>query len=372
MSADVGIMTFHKAQNYGSVLQAYALQKTIIKLGKSCEIIDFSNEKQKEMYLPYIKNDNFKHTARNIITFFHIRTFERHYNDFTKFLDECLILSPDSYTTEGELVGADKNYKCIIAGSDQVWNIMCYDADDAYFLGFADDVRKIAYAPSFGAKNLLTYAADVDKYRRLLNDFDMLSIREKNGQKWLKEMLGYEVPILLDPTFLLKKDEWESMIDAPMIDGDYILYYSFHYSKQISMIVKKMSRKLKLPVYVLSARAQFYNGCQFLGFKLVEHSGPKEFLNAFKYAKIIFTNSFHGAAFSSILHKKFYFLYGDAHNKDDDRATFLIEQLGIQDCVVKSNELNKITLEEKFDYNTVEDRLEPLREDSISFLRENI
>lgn len=372
MSIDIGIMTFHKAQNYGSVLQAYALQRTIIKLGKSCEIIDFSNEKQREMYLPYVKNDSFKHVVRNAITFFHIKTFKRHYNDFVKFLEDYLILSSESYSTEEELFGIEDNYKCLIAGSDQVWNIRCYDADDAYFLGFAKNVKKVAYAPSFGAKNLLTYADDVDRYRKYLNDFDVLSIRERNGQKWLEELLGYKVPIFVDPTFLLKKSEWESLIGSPMITGNYILYYSFHYSSQISRIVKRLSKKFKLPVYVLSARAEYYNGCQLLGFKLVEHSGPKEFLNAFKYAKIIFTNSFHGAAFSSILHKKYYFLYGEVQNKDDDRATFLIEQLGIQDCVVRPDELDRITLDETFDYNIVEEKLEPLREDAIRFLRENI
>ena len=368
MKKDVGIMTFHRAQNYGSVLQAYALQQTILKLGKSCEIIDFSNERQKEMYLPFTKNDNIKHFVRNIITSFHLKTFKRHYNDFEEFLKNHLILSKDSYSTYDSLVGIEKNYNCLLAGSDQVWNIKCYDADDAYFLGFAKDVKKVAYAPSFGAKNLLTYADDIDKYKNYLQDFSNISIREKNGQKWLNELLGYDVPIYVDPSFLLTKSEWEKMIGEPMIKGKYILYYSFHYSTQISKTVKELSKKFGLPVYILSARAQYYYGGQALGFKLVEHSGPLEFLNAIKHATIIFTNSFHGAAFSTILHKKFYFLYGNVQNKDDDRATFLIEQLGIQECVVKMDELDRIVLEQTFDYDNAEKILKPLRDEAVKYL----
>lgn len=368
MKKDVGIMTFHKAQNYGSVLQAYALQETILKIGRSCEIIDFSNVRQKEMYLPFIKNNNFRHLVRNIITSFHLRTFERHYHDFEMFLDKYLLLSADSYSAFENLVGIEKKYKCLVAGSDQIWNVKCYDADDAYFLGFAKDVKKVAYAPSFGAKNLLTYAKDVNKYKNYLLDYSAISVREKNGQKWLKELLGYKVPIYVDPTFLLTKEEWEKMIGNPIIQKDYILYYSFHYSLQISKIVKKLSKKFGLPVYILSARAQYYYGGQALGFKLVQHSGPLEFLNVIKYANIVFTNSFHGVAFSTILHKKFYFLYGSIQNKDDDRATFLIEQLGIQDCVVRTDELHKIVLEENFDYDKTESILKPLREEAIKYL----
>ena len=219
----IGIITFHASHNCGSMLQAYALCKVLRdEYHQDAELIDFSNSGSRQMYSLW-NNKMFYRSGRpimnvlktNISNLFHYKAVKSVMNDYEAFSSKYLQKSKGTYKNTKQLKGIEQNYDMLLSGGDQVWNICCTDADDAYFLSFAHNVKKVAYSPSLGAMNILKYAKNPDKYRKYLLDYDFLSVRELNGQKWLKELVGEDVPIVPDPTLLLSADEWCKVLPVP-------------------------------------------------------------------------------------------------------------------------------------------------------------
>mgnify|MGYP002797055532 FL=1 len=214
----IGIITFHASLNCGSMLQAFALQNVLAeKYGAEVEIINYSNWGQRNYYANW---DWFLRPAvlrSNIKALFHYDAIEKMRTDYLEFENQYLNLTPKLMKYKHELNGIDKNYDIVVAGGDQVWNVRCRDADDAYFLSFVKNAKKVAYSPSLGARNINTECINPGKYAKLVKDFDYLSVREDNGQKWLKELTGIEVPIVADPTVLLTGNEWCEKLNIPEV-----------------------------------------------------------------------------------------------------------------------------------------------------------
>lgn len=366
---NVGIMTFHASNNCGSMLQAYALQKTLIHLNVNNEIIDYSNKKQRHLYSFIRFPINHHDILHNFGVLLFFPVFFKHYNDYKHFKNNYLDLSKENYKTLKDLLRISNDYEIYIAGSDQVWNIMCPDADDAYFLNFTNK-KKVAYSPSFGNTVIERFSQDVDKYRRLLNDFSYISIRECNGAKWIKHLIGRTVPVLLDPSLLLSYEEYTGLIkELDVISEKYIFYYAFSYSDEVNEYVKKISNKLKLPVYVIDARGWLKKAWKY-GFKLYKHSGPLYFINLLFNAELVLTTSFHGTAFSVIGHKNFWFIDSKMRDPDDDRAYTLIRGLNLEDRMILGEKLMKINIMEKVNYSIADELLNKQKVKSLNFLKQ--
>jgi hypothetical protein len=373
MIKKVGIITFHASHNCGSILQAYSLQKILHnRFNMESEIINFSNRKQQEMYSVYCKNNNIRKMIKNVIAYFHSDLLRQHYEDYNNFINEKLVLSKDQYSEAKELAGIEKNYSLLISGGDQIWNIKCYDADDAYFLNFASNVKKIAYAPSLGAINILKYAKDPGMYRRFLSDYKYLSVREYNGQRWLEELTGNKIAITADPTLLISKEEWEKEIGERIVKDDYIFYYSFHYPHEVNKVIKKISKKTGLPVVMLDAKAWAIRGVKYNGFEITPNGGPDIFLNLMKHAKLVLTLSLHGTIFSAALEKSFWYLDSSLHNDDDDRASFLLNQLNLTQRFVHIKDIMNKDLFEEIDYQTTRRCINEMQIKSLEYLEEAI
>ena len=151
----VGIITFHHSYNCGSMLQAFALQSVIEQLGYEAEIIDFSNAGQKQLYSVTQPNNSIKNILKNIILFPYKARIKKNFDSFEEFKNTEFHLSPESYSRMKQLT--DSRYFSVVTGSDQVWNITIEDGDDAYYLPWVKKARKVAYAPSFGAKNVMGF-----------------------------------------------------------------------------------------------------------------------------------------------------------------------------------------------------------------------
>ena len=209
----IGIITFHASHNNGSMLQTLALQSILEKKYKcQVEIINFSNSGQRNMYAVLPKADNYKRVIKNIIWITKYNELKKQYNSYNDFLKKYFHLSEREYTFSEELKELDNNYDAVIAGSDQVWNIACRDADDAYYLNFLNNTPKYAYAVSFGANNPFELDGDKRIHSDYIKAFKKISVREKNAQKWIEEAMGNRVPICLDPTMLLDKEQWENIV----------------------------------------------------------------------------------------------------------------------------------------------------------------
>ena len=365
------IITFHNSDNCGSMLQALALQNKLEEYTNTeVSIIDFSNEGQQELYSIYEKPTSIKKIVKNIMFTPVYGKLKKQKEDYRKFT-EYFNLTNEEYHQNSELEELNGKYDYFVCGSDQVWNVKCPDADDAYFLNFAHEGVKIAYAPSLGGANLADVADDPEKYVDLMNDIKYISIREANGKKWLEQMLNREVPMILDPTLLLSKDEWlKYELKDRVINGDYIFYYAFHYSKEQNEIVKSISKKLGMPVITMDIKRWVLKGVSAYGVKLSPKFGPAAFLNLMNNASMVLTRSFHGVAFSTIFEKKFWMLGKLTNPNGDDRAASILNQLGLTDRMVSLDEISSgLDLDQKIDYTKVKEKLVSLQKNSIDFIK---
>lgn len=377
----IGILTFHDSHNCGSMLQAFALCNILrSEFYQNAEVIDFTNEGSRQMYSLWNKQILYKSGKPNIdviltnlSNLFHSKAIKNVMNDYNNFSKLYIHKSVNSYKKASDLIGIEKNYDMLISGGDQIWNIRCADADDAYFLCFAHQIKKVAYSPSLGAMNIQKYAKDPNKYRDYLLDFNCLSVREVNGQKWLQELTGKSIPIVPDPTLLYSADEWCKVLPIPRISGDYIFNYAFSYANDDNnKLLKHISDRYNLPVYIIDARSFYrYKLGERFGFKLYEKSGPLAFLGLMKNAKLVLTQSFHGTLFAAKFNN-FFWSYKNAvvRNPDDDRARCILNQLGLIDHYQTFSDLKDMDLFSQIDYDSVNKKLNKLSKHGRLFISE--
>ncbi|MGN1131304.1 MAG: polysaccharide pyruvyl transferase family protein [Ruminococcus sp.] len=371
MANKIGIITFHSSHNCGSMLQAYALQTVLNKkFNQDAEIINFVNKGSKNLY-GYIDFRPKKSAIRhNLHTLCHFPVVKKSRADYMEFSDKYLKIAPKEYHNSKQLSELNGKYDIFVAGGDQVWNLLCPDADDAYYLDFVKDAKKVSYSPSFGGNNINNVADDTEKYDRLLKDFDFLSVREPNGQKWIKELTGIEVPIIADPTLLLTKEEWLSQFELPKIEEPFIFNYAFfHNNPQANTALQKMSKEMGMPVYMLDMKSWHTYRLDKYGIKCFEKTGPLAFISLMANAELVLTQSFHGTLFSALFHKQFWSYHAPIiKKKDDDRATAIMKQLGLSDRYVVIDDLPNQDYLKKIDYSNTDKLINDLREKAFKYI----
>jgi hypothetical protein len=321
----IGIITFHNSYNCGSMLESYAMQKVIEKRNMHPEIVNFSSNGQKELYSVFFKNKGIKNIIKNILILPHYNRIKNNNNKYEEFKNKNFRLSKKY--TENDII-SEKEYDTVIAGSDQIWNITIKDASDVYFLNWVNNAKKVAYAPSFGAKNILKYSNTPDKYKNYIDQFDALSIRENNGKKWIKDLCNKDIPVLIDPTLLLNRNDYEPLEDKEnKINGKYIFFYCPSFDVEICKYVKQISKKYNLQVITWSTKSYITKRIRRFGFKLPKYENPSMYLSLIKNAELVITTSFHGTIFSTIYRKKFITVKNGEMYGDDDRVKTLLEQI---------------------------------------------
>lgn len=326
----VGIITFHAAHNYGSMLQAYALQQVVLSMGYDCEIINFRSIVQKEQYKPiFMVGTLYGKCVRFIIQATYALGILKKHRLFERFLKEELILSKKEYTTLKDLESENFNYDYYISGSDQIWNTYTIDFNYAYFLPFVKSGKRIAYAPSMGPHLGIDKFGNLDSISDLLKKYDALSVREIAGSKYIANLINKPVTTVLDPTLLLDSQRYNELIcNKPLIKGEYIFIYSPNYNERVYEMAYKLGKKYNKKV-VLSQGFRTKEEMLKWGRKLKIYAavGPKEFLNLCKNASIICCDSFHAVVFSILFKKCFFVLDG----MRDNRISNLLQITDLQD-----------------------------------------
>ncbi len=371
--AKIGIITFHASHNCGSFMQAYALQHFLNNNELPSEIINFSNQGQRDFYRPIPKIDNVKTFIKNVVLLPHKNILHATYSRYNNFIKNNLKLSSKEFNSNSELKEASFSYDAYVSGSDQIWNITIADSDDAYFLDFVKKGKKIAYAPSFGAKNIASYTtpSEYNKYKKLLSSYDNLSVRENNGRKWLREMLNEDVPVVLDPTLLLDQEDYISLeqpLDDKLQKNKYIFYYSPSYNKKINRLVAKIAKKYNLKVVAWNPKNFYLKGMNFSNFYLPKIQNPGVYLSLIKNSAMVVTTSFHGTIFSTIYRKKFWTIKNGGMFGDDDRVKTLIDQLHISERLIPMQFDGNFDYLQMPDYSVYEKELPKLRKKSVDFL----
>lgn len=358
----VGIITFHASHNYGSMLQAFALCKTLEMHGCEVEIINFRSEKQYKLYpFPFdFKNRTVKGFIGDVLLG-PISAISK-WSKYEDFMKKNLPLTRE-YHSFNELQSEKWSFDVLIVGSDQIWNTHCLDWDEAYFGNFIDkSITKIAYAPSMGR----CPEENVDKnvVKSLCHGFKHLSVREPRTLDFLKSAgIKQNIDIVLDPTLLLNEHDYDHLYDtSPLIKGDYIYYYDPFNRKEYLRAASIIGEKIGLPV-VCDMRYYFFQRKGIKNVKYFINVGPSEFLNLIKNARMVCGHSFHSVVFSILFKKEFLALDGDK----DSRLSNLLNQLALTQRAVNMD--NPIVFSnEPLDYDTILRKLEIIRQPSLAFL----
>ena len=294
--ARIGIMTFLHNDNYGSSLQAYALQRVIRTLGYDCEHIDYRPDRA-EKIRNLLGSGNH---PKLIIDGLRKRSVKAGQEGARKksgaipaFYRECMQLSPVCRNRK-ELAERAGRYDILLCGSDQIWNPVWLNP--AYFLTFApESMPKVAYAASLGIRTMPA-AGKVRKIRNWTKGFRAVSVREQEGAELLEQMTGIRADVTPDPVCLLDRTEWEALA-APGPGGDpYILCYFIGENDEYTARVKKLQAETGLRVLDIPVNAGSYRS----GRELLDGISPREFLGAVRNAEVLCTDSFHGLAFATI------------------------------------------------------------------------
>lgn len=356
------ILTFHNAENYGATLQAYALKETLKKLDVDASFINYKNKTILSDY-KLIKTHSLKSFFSSL--WYLPRNLKRK-KSFKSFSDKYLDTNTKVYLTKEEIEQDINDKDIYVAGSDQIWNpSLTGGLSDIYTLNFGNqDITKVIYGASLGNEELLQeYSLD---FKSKTKGLKYISVREKSIIKPLEEICNKKIYQVIDPTLLLKKEDWEKLINenkkVNLEDKDYILVYTLFENDEITKIANYISSITGLKV----VHFRKYNAYNKELMNLYS-KGPIDFINAFKNAKYVITNSFHGTVFSLMFEKKFYSVLPQTRA---GRIKDLLKDLELEDRIVQNKE--QINLDSNIDYINVNKKIELLRVCSIEFLKKGI
>lgn len=359
----VGILTFHASHNYGSMLQAYALQNAVNSLGAECIIINFRSDIQKSLIPPPI---TLSHPRSSLIRLLKeprkILALLSKYRKFEKFLNHNLHVSRElSSADEVKKYIAENNFGALITGSDQIWNPGCWDFDMVYLIDFDFQGKRIAYAPSLGSAPETINSDKIKDIRKALNQYDFLSTREERGSNYIYNLIGRRPATVLDPTLMVNKSVYTQLLTkVDRLPNKYIFYYTPREESGTFHKALQMSRSLNLPIVVTQDYAE-YIGKNVIN---IMDCGPREFITIINGASICIGNSFHLLAFSLIFHKNFIML----SNCPDSRMLNLLKKVNLTKRLIVGNQ--NIDDYPEIDYSEIDAVIQTLRSTSEGFLKE--
>lgn len=357
----VGIVTFHFVNNFGGVLQAYALKKTLIKkCNVEVKIVDYRN-----WFIRFTDTVRLFPITKNIAEFKSgIKSMKDRYSRIHRFRKFCENrFDRTRYYKNGlSLRFYPPDCDKYILGSDQIWNaVITFGIADPYFGGFVRESKdKFAYAPSFG-KNYI-HKIFTNKVKKYLQKLGSISVREKEGIELVKALTGRQAIQLIDPSFLLEKEDWDEIAVKPHIDGEYILLYIMQRDDSIYDYVRKI--KLKLGIQLVEISRYGYKP-DFVDISLVD-VGPDEFIGLFQCAACVCTNSYHGLSFSIIFQKELYLIQC---KRFTGRINNLLELLQIDKSIIFNKKDPQYLVYDKL---LVEDIILRERNKAIDYIRKNL
>jgi hypothetical protein len=356
----IGIITFHWATNYGAVLQAYALQTFLRKLGHDSLIINYMPRSFEKKFINCIVVKKPWTIKKNLLEYYKEQAFK----SFRKtYLNQTI-----RYNSLHEMKVNPPKCDVYICGSDQIWNPYFTTGGEgktttSYFLDFGDEkTTRIAYAVSFGCTEY------TDELKRIvapvLRQFNAISVRENTGREIVLSMGFDNVLLMPDPTLLLSDADYDDLLDLPVNYDEGSSYFYVIHDHQFT--ISKIERFFRdgLRERIVSTKK--------LRYSLIDIKG---WLSYIKYSKYVVTNSFHGVVFSIIYKKQFIAVPVEGPTSGmNDRIFTLLKQLGLQDRILDNCEPKRITdlLSKHINWDTVEIKVKFLLDEANMFLSQSM
>ncbi|MGI6608090.1 MAG: polysaccharide pyruvyl transferase family protein [Erysipelotrichaceae bacterium] len=359
----VGIVTWHWSPNYGGLVQAYALQETIKKLGYEPEFVNYREDlstfkkriirKLKDFYIMLLQPSLYRSRQKNYDFIADKLNVGKLYYSYEKLADE-----------------ADGIYDACVCGSDQIWSNNRGYVDPFYYLDFISENKRISYAPSIGYDKV---ADNLEKdFKKYVDKIRFLSVREEKGSEIIKNITNRAAKVVLDPSFLLDKKDWLKKIEnkskiAP--DEKYIFLYILRYNKDYVDFVRDLSEKTGYRIVTLEIKNIKLDGIETI------NCNPLDFIELVNNASYIATDSFHGLALSINLEKQFVVF---KRFKDDEeicqnsRIYNILSKAGLMDRLISSNTPVTFLEDNEINYDSVAPLINKERTQSMKFLSSSL
>lgn len=377
----IGIITQPLAVNYGGLLQNYALQQTLLRLGHEVYTINRNN-------LPRIFSAPY--TAR--IKYYikqHIKwllgrpanPLRGEYLEISKYCRRFVydnIITTKMFRNQAELLKIvnSYNFDAYVVGSDQVWR-PCY-SENIYndFLDFCQEerqgIKRIAYAASFGVCDWEFSEEQTRECGRLVKLFDAISVREDSGVNLCQDYFGVNALHVLDPTLLLEKEDYIKLAEEmkETTSAGELFCYILDNNQEIDAAIQDISAKVSLKAFEVRAKKIGYQHRRGVDINDYVVPSPAKWLRAFMDAKIVFTDSFHGCVFSIIFNKPFWVI----GNKERGNARFdsLLNLFELENRRITIEDIDKIDLSDAIDWDRVNSIKKEWQAKSINFLKDNL
>lgn len=361
----IGILTIPIFENYGGILQAYALQSVLRKIGHDTTLlVDYKAINYKPFYLwpfvlirrlfvRYVKHDTTVHI-------FHEKWSKKQHEFLTQ--HQCRFIKEKIQITQLTNIKdiSNLNLSAIIVGSDQVWRPKYVKTIDKYFLSFLprnSKIKRIAYAASFGTKEWEFSQQQTEQCAKLAQKFDYISVREKSGVELCKYYLKTTAVFVLDPTLLLNKEDYVSLLSSPQLgtDSKTIFTYILDWSKEKEEFIEK----IKITLQLTQINIDFNDKSQ-------PYSSVEDWLMNFYHARFIVTDSFHGCVFSIIFNKPF-LVIGNPQ-RGQERFESLLSTFDLKERLIDLNNFDLDIIEREINWDKINQIKKDLQNYSIQTL----
>ena len=355
--------------NYGSILQALALQKALEAKGYEVTDIDYKasiktklknyivNRNSPDLFLGKIQEAKCRKTYPNI------ELFDERGSKFNAFTKKNMRLTKEYHSPE-ELKQIADEYDIYICGSDQIWSP--YLLNQVFYLNFLPkEKERISYATSFGVTK--TTKSKEKKITSYLNDFQNISVREMQGKEFVKKLTGQDVPVCIDPTLLLRKEEWDTYTAEPQCKNKYVFAFLLTPNKAYERAIKKFAEKEHMGVIIVPTIQGPFN----TGFRERVNVGPDEWLSLIKNSEYVFTDSFHAFIFSLIFEREVFLFkrFDDTQKRSQNSRIYsLTSLLNLESRIIGQENLGDIYHSKKIDYEKVKGLIQKEADASMQWL----
>lgn len=365
----IGILTYHRAENYGALLQAYALRTYLQELGHEVSFVDYWPDYHMD-YFKVFSWDRFKHSSwkRKIkyfteaLLWFFPKMTRR--DRLQRFIHEELGMARDPLYNEN--TKKTEHFDVVVYGSDQIWrkqNMGGVGFDDWYFgANYVHADKKIVYAGSMGT--VKTTVTDDEYFWRMMQNFQAISVREVDLQSYLQK-LHIPSTLVIDPVFLLGKEQWQQLA-VPKSDkeGKYILFYNLLNKAESVRFAEMLSKETGLHIKEINKKLSF----RHLGRRYTSTASVGSFLQMIRDADYVVSNSFHGVALSLLFQKQFFAV---GMNDRANRVKSLLNSIGLSYRYVDDSSISPLSVK-GINYSEVQGRLASLVNSSKEFLRASV
>lgn len=377
----IGILTFWQSQdNYGQILQCWALQKYLCGKGHDTFLIQYTHETPKPLVGEQIKKiikiypvfiKIWSILKRSV---FHKKKSFKQNRHFDDFKEKYIIKTPTIYRNITELQKNPPQADYYIVGSDQVWaHLLNNKNNEVYYLNFGDEkIRRISYAASFSMEQYPTNL--YENLRQNLLRFNAVSVREKSGIN-ICEKVGITAKLVLDPTLLLTSKEYMPFVNQDKTASKYVFLYLINLKTPEEFKWEELKPLLQTKFQkTLCTTAKGYNdvtfhldGCEYI------YPSIEKWLSLIFHSSFVITSSFHGVAFSILFNKPFIFIpLSGEYAKSNNRVVDLLNQTQLSQRILYDKTKWTELLSENIDWETVNTRLQRLRTKSQAFLETSI